>query len=58
MKMFTAEWDILSKFWLNWFYEQPNLVHYSLKFTEHIENGENEWCKMLVNLPTLGVVMC
>ena len=34
------------------------LAHYSLQFAVHIENRENGWCEMLVNLPTLGVVMC
>ena len=55
-KMFTFdhERDILIKLILG----TAKLVHYSLRFAVHIENGENGWCEILVYLPTLGVAMC
>ena len=40
--MFTCEWDILTKLILG----TDKLVHYSLQFAVHIENGENGWCEM------------
>ena len=40
-------------FGLNGFEEQSKLVHVSLQFAVHIENGQNGWCEMFVNLPSL-----
>ena len=45
MKMFTCESEILIKFILG-----TALVD-SLQFAVHIENGENGWSEMLVNVP-------
>ena len=56
--MFTCEWEILSKLILGTAWVSTLLFTICLTTCIHIENGENKWCEMLVNLPTLGVVMC
>ena len=56
--MFTCEWEILSKLILGTAWVSTLLFTICFTTCIHIENGENEWCEMLVTLPTLGVVMC
>ena len=45
MKMYTCEREILIKLILG-----TELIYNSLQFAVHIENRENGWCEMLVNL--------